>query len=210
MRRTPFTSFEGLVARVTLLGALMLLLAVPGARGQSALTSLSWDPSFPAGQTKDFIDKASWRSFGMDVKGFLTPRFTMGASFDWRLLNEVTDKIIEIEDGHASGAQTRRVYAIPLLLTSHYYFGSFKDYPNFIPYVGGGAGAYWIEEKLEIGVYTLQEKAWNFGLCVEIGTLFQFSYGYALVRLKYNYAFESEDVDPVSWWSVGIGLLDTH
>jgi hypothetical protein len=210
MRRTPFISFGRLGKGVPLLGALLLLLLVTGARGQSALTSLSWDPSFPAGQTKDFIDKASWRSFGMDVKGFLTPRFTMGASFDWRLLNEVTDKIIEIEDGHASGAQTRRVYAIPLLLTSHYYFGSFKDYPNYIPYVGGGAGAYWIEEKLEIGVYTVQEKAWNFGLCVEIGTLFQFSYGYALVRFKYNYAFESEDVDPVSWWSVGIGLLDTH
>jgi opacity protein-like surface antigen len=210
MKRGPFMHFGKPGTRALFLGALVLLLAANGARGQSALTSLSWDPSFPAGQTKDFIGKATWRSFGMDVKGFLTPQFTMGASFDWRLLNEVTDKIIEIEDGHASGSQTRRIYAIPLLLTSHYYLRSFKNYPRYIPYVGAGAGAYWIEEKLEIGVYTLQEKAWNFGLCVELGTLFQFSYGYALLRLKYNYAFESDDVAPVSWWSVGIGLLDTH
>jgi len=195
---------------VLVLVALALLLPTSGALGQSALTSLSWDPSFPAGQTRDFIGKFTWRSFGMDVKGFMTPQFTMGASFDWRLFNEVTDKLIEIEDGHASGVQTRRLYAIPVLLTSHYYFRSFKDYPNYIPYIGGGAGAYWIEEKLEIGVYTMKQKAWNFGLCVELGTLFQFSYGYALLRFKYNYAFESEDIAPVSWWSVGIGILDTH
>jgi len=190
--------------------ALILLLAASGALGQSALTSLSWDPSFPTGDTREFIGKFTWRSFGMDVKGFMTPQFTMGASFDWRLFNEVTDKLIEIEDGHASGVQTRRIYAIPLLLTSHYYFRSFKDYPNYIPYVGGGAGAYWIEEKLEIGVYTMKHKAWNFGLCFELGTLFQFSYGYALLRFKYNYAFEGGDVAPVSWMSIGIGIVDTH
>jgi hypothetical protein len=210
MKREPFMCFWRPGTRLLGLGALALLLTVTGARGQSALTSLTWDPSFPAGRTEDFIGKATWRSFGMDVRGFLTPRFTAGVSFDWRLFNEITDKIIEIEDGHVSGTQTRRLYAIPALLTSHYYFRSFKDYPNYIPYVGGGAGAYWIEEKLEIGVYTLQEKAWNFGLCVELGTLFQFSYGYALLRFKYHYAFESEDVAAVSWWSVGIGIVDTH
>ncbi len=190
--------------------ALALVLPPAGARGQGALTSLSWDPSFPSGETGDFIGEFAWRSFGMDVKGFITRRLTMGASFDWRLFNEVTDKLIEIEDGHVSGTQTRRLYAIPVLITSHYYFGSFRDYPRYIPYVGGGAGGYWIEEKLEIGVYTMQKKAWNFGLCVEVGTLFQFSYGYALLRFKYNYAFESEEVAPVSWWSVGIGIVDTH
>lgn len=195
---------------ISLLVIAMLLLGASAAVGQSALTSLSWDPSFTTGQTRDFIGKSTWRSFGMDVKGFITPQFTMGASFDWRLFNEVTDGIIEIEDGHASGTQTRRLYAIPVLITSHYYLRSFKGYPNYIPYFGGGAGAYWIEEKLEIGVYTMKQKAWNFGLCVELGTLFQFSYGYALLRFKYNYVFESDDVAPVSWWSAGIGIVDTH
>jgi hypothetical protein len=193
-----------------LLAMLMVLLPAARACGQGALTSLSWDPSFPAGRTRDFIGKFTWRSFGIDVKGFITPQFTMGASFDWRLLNEITDKMIEIEDGNVSGKQTRRLYSIPLLITSHYYLRSFKGYPNYIPYVGGGAGAYYIEEKLEIGVYTMRQKAWNFGLCVEVGTLLQFSYGYALLRFKYNYAFESEDVAPLSWWSVGIGVVDTR
>jgi hypothetical protein len=190
--------------------ALTLLLPVASAHAQGALTSLSWDPSFPTGDTREFIGKFTWRSFGFDVKGFITPQFTMGVSFDWRLFNEITDKIVEIEDGHVSGSQTRRLYAIPVLITSHYYFGSFRDYPRWIPYVGGGGGAYWIEEKLEIGVYTMKQKAWNFGLCAEIGTLFQFSYGYAMVRFKYNYAFESGDIAPLSWWSIGIGIVDTH
>jgi len=189
---------------------LILISSAPAATGQGSLTGLSWDPSFPTGDTREFIGKFSWRSFGLDVKGFLTPQFTMGASFDWRLFNEVTSKTIEIEDGHVSGTQTRRLYAIPVLLTTSYYFGSFRDYPRFIPYIGGGGGAYYIEEKLEIGVYTMKQKAWNFGLCAEIGTLFQFSYGYAMLRFKYHYAFESEDVAPVSWWSVGIGIVDTH
>ena len=195
---------------VLAIAAAILLAPIEGALGQGSLTSLSWDPSFTTGQTRDFIQKFTWRSFGMDAKGFLTPQFTMGASFDWRLFNEVTEDLIEIEDGHASGTQTRRIYAIPVLITSHYYLGSFKDYPRYIPYFGGGAGACYVEQKLEIGVYTLQEKAWNFGLCLELGTLFHFSYGYALLRFKYNYVFESDDINPISWWSVGIGILDTH
>jgi hypothetical protein len=195
---------------VAIAAASALFLVASGAFAQGALTSLSWDPSFPTGDTGEFIGKLTWRSFGFDVKGFMTPRFTMGVSFDWRLFNEITDELVEIEDGHVSGSQTRRLYAIPVLITSHYYFGSFRDYPRYIPYIGGGGGAYWIEEKIEIGVYTMQQKAWNFGLCVEIGTLFRFSYGYGLVRFKYNYAFESGDMAPLSWWSIGIGFVDTH
>jgi hypothetical protein len=192
------------------LAALLLAAPLGLARGQSSLASLSWDPSFPAGKTKDFISETGSRALGMDLKGFITPQLTMGASFDWRLFNELTDRITEIEDGNVSGPQTRRIYAAPFLLTSHYYLRSFKHAPRYIPYIGGGAGGYWIEEKLDIGVYTLKEKAWNFGLCVEVGTLFRFGYGYGLLRFKYNYAFESEDVDPVSWWSVGIGVVGTY
>lgn len=196
---------------VLLIGIVLFAGMPPGrALAQGALTSLSWDPSFTSGDTGDFVGEMTWRSFGMDVKGFISPQFTMGASFDWRLFNEVTDKIVEIEDGHASGTQNRRVYALPLLITSHFYFRSFRDYPLYIPYIGGGAGAYYIEEKLEIGVHTLKEKAWNFGLCLEVGTLFEFSYGYVLLRFKYNYAFESGDVAPLSFWSIGMGIVDTH
>ena len=202
----------GAAACAIRVAAVLVLLLVPlsHALAQGALTSLSWDPSFPAGDTKDFIGKMTGRSFGMDAKGFLSQRLTMGASFDWRLFNEVTDEIVELEDGHASGTQNRRIYAIPVLITSHFYLRSFENYPHYIPYVGVGAGAYWIEEKLEIGVHTLKEKAWNFGVCLEFGTLFGFSYGYALLRFKYNYAFESEDIAPLSFWSIGIGIVDTH
>ncbi len=186
--------------------ALMLLIPASGAKGQSALVSLAWDYSFPTGRTRDFTGEATWRSLGIDAKGFVTPRLAIGASFDWRLFDDVTEGTVEIEDGNVSGTLARRVFAIPVLLTSHYYFRSFGDRPNYLPYVGGGVGAYSIEEKLETGVYTDKRKAWNFGFCAEFGTLFPLGCFHMLLRFKYNHAFESGDVAPVSWWSAGIGI----
>lgn len=189
---------------------LLLLTAAAGARGQDALISASWDPSFPTGDTREFIGEYSLRSYSCDLKGFITPRVAMGASFDWRLFDEVGSEVVEIDDGHVSGPQARRLYASPVLLTATYYFGSFSDHPGLVPYIGGGGGAYRIKQEIDIGVYTTKSGAWNFGLCAEIGTLARVYSGYALVRFKYHYAFESEDVSPLSWWSVGIGFVDIY
>ena len=188
----------------------LLLSAASDARGQGALISVSWDPSFPTGDTGEFIGEHSLRSYGCDVKGFITPRVAMGASFDWRLFDEVRSEVAEVDDGHVSGPQARRLYASPVLLTATYYSGSFSDHPRFVYYIAGGGGAYRIEERIEIGVYTTKYRAWNFGLCAEIGTLARVYGGYALLRFKYHYAFESEDVSPLSWWSVGIGFVNIY
>jgi hypothetical protein len=185
--------------------AVSVLYAVE-ARAQTIVTSLGWDPSFTASSTEGFIGKATPRAFGIGVEGFLDPQFSVGASVDWRLFNEVASGMIELEDGHASGTQNRTIYAVPVLISSHYYFRSFKDYPAYVPYVGVGVGSYWIEKKLGIGVATFREKAWNFGACFEIGTLFDLRYGYALLRFRYSYAAESDELETLSFYSIGVGI----
>ena len=201
---------QGKVIGTSLLIVLLALAVAPHALAQGMLTSLTWCPSFTAGETRNLIGDATWRPFGIDIKGFMTPQVALGVSFDWRMFDTVTDEIIEIEDGHVSGIQNRRIYATPVLITSSYYFRSFKNYPRYIPYVSGGLGAYWVENKLEIGIYTEQTREWEFGVALELGTLVEFSYGYALLNLKYNHPFASEGQEAVSFLSLGIGIVDTY
>ncbi len=91
-----------------------------------------------------------------------------------------------------SGTQIRYINSIPLMLNAHYYIGGKRD--QLRPYLGVNVGTYYITQRLDMGVYTLQNDNWHFGIAPEFGFLAEVSRGtYLTASGRYNYAFDSGD-----------------
>jgi outer membrane protein len=193
--------------------AVFLVLALCGGavKADEAFGVLTYEVSVPQGQLKDYIDKTSWRGFGLEGRWLVTPNITLGAAWHWNTFYKTTDEMIELENGHVTGNQFRIVYGSPLMATGFWYPYSPLDNPSFMPYLGLGAGAIWMKERLEIGIIAFEESNWHFGLQPEAGIMFPVGYyTNLLVSARYTYAFESGDAPEYQWWSFGFGFAWTN
>jgi outer membrane protein W len=94
-------------------------------------------------------------------------------------------------------------------VTSHLHFG--KPRSGLRPYIGLGAGAYYIKQRLEIGVMMLEVDNWHFGLMPEVGVLIPTESVIFIIRAKYNYAFSAgksigKDAIDISYVSLNVGV----
>ena len=189
------------------------LLAAPDASAFDRYNAFTWQPSHPVEDTAEFIDQGSWRGFGFDTRKF--PRrdrnYSIGFSLAWHVMDQKLNDTINIEDENRAitGTQRRYLNSIPILLTGHLYLGSRRTSQLFF---GGGAGAYYTIETLDIGVWRVEASNWRFGVQPEVGFRFPFSTSTDLfLSAKYNSAFESgEGITgeklPITYASFSVGL----
>ena len=167
--------------------------------------NFQWAIGFPVGETSDFLDQTSFRGFGIDGRGYVTDRLTVGGRAAWQTFYKdfgfVTN---ETDEFTISGYQRKYINAVPLTVNTHYYFGN----GLVLPYAGIGVGAYYIESRNQMGIYYVQEKAWHFGLAPEVGVVIPFggSNTGINVALKYQYAAKTKDTQAVSWVELDIGI----
>ncbi|MEE8572356.1 MAG: hypothetical protein V3T20_03765 [Gemmatimonadota bacterium] len=195
------------------LAFVLVLLAVlattaPAQMGPGYTGIMSYNVSIPTGDTYDYISEGSFRGFEVEGRRFITPNLSWSLSWQWSTFNEATDGTFEIPNGHISGNQHRILYSWPFLAKAHYYFGEPAIYnENAVPFVGIGAGAYWIRQSLEIGVLAVEESNWHLGFSPEAGVLIPTTGANSLVlSAGYHYAFESGGRGPHSYWTVKLGL----
>ena len=177
----------------------ILLSGLVSAQG---VVNFNYQVSYPAGETSDYIDKISFRGFGMEWRKYIQDDISAGISLNWNVFHKVETKVEELENGAVSGTQNRTINSFPLMITAHYYFGARRD---IRPYGGLGLGAFLVEKKLDIGVFSITDSNWHFGVAPEIGV--QFPVGYdttIMVGLKYNYAFKANDTEN-SYFGLSIG-----
>jgi hypothetical protein len=191
------------------------LLAAPEASAFDRYNAFTWQPSQPLEQTTDYIDQASGRGFGFDTRKF--PRrdrnYSVGFSLAWHILDQKINDTIYLDNGAVTGSQRRYINSVPILLTGHLYLGNRRSSQLFF---GAGAGAYYIIQTFDIGVWRVEESNWHFGVAPEIGFRFPFSTDVDLfLSAKYNYAVESgESITgekvPYSYatFCVGLGGFD--
>jgi len=162
---------------------------------------LSYQVSFPEGDTKDFTDATSYRGFGLEGRWFVGPDLTAGLAFNWNLFFESSDNPVDIPNGTVSGKQDRVINAFPFYVTTHYYMG-----PAHMFYAGLGAGLVPMTERLDIGLHTYSNTSWHVGVAPEIGISYEVGYhARAVLALQYNYAFEAEDTK-LEYWAMKIGI----
>jgi hypothetical protein len=195
----------------------LLTLCAGNAHAQgNAMGVFTWNWSLPVSDTKTFTDNDSW--LGASLAGRYFPRsdrFSIGADFGWNEFYNTTSEVIEFESGSLSGAVSGRQYRnlniFPMLATGHFYFG---NEGTARPYLGFGAGAYYIRELMDIGLYSIQTQNWHFGISPEFGVLIPTAAGYgkqAVVSLRYHYPLEAGDdyiggSQSFAYWTLGVGI----
>ena len=187
---------------------LVLLLQMPVVvQSQETLVGITYNMSFPTGDTEDYIQATSFRGLTTGGRKFIRPDLSVGVSFNLHVLHETTDELITIEGGHVSGTQDRYIDAIPILGHVHYYFQMPHD--NLKPFVGMNTGVSWIRKGLRIGVATMKQSDLHFTFAPEGGFMLEIAPPvYFLASLKYNYAFAAGD--DYTFWGLNFGLAYMH
>ena len=179
------------------------------AQYQEWWTAITYQGGLAAGDTKEFTDEFSWRGLGLEARTMVKPNVSVGGFVGWNVFKGEEDGTISLGGADVSGFQSRFVNAVPLLVTAHVYSNSSRR-DGMRPYIGGGIGTYWIENRLELGRTGLEVDNWHFGLTPEVGFILPAQNqveGYFSV--KYNYAFEAGGLTH-SYWTFGIGIAASN
>ncbi|MBN2173989.1 MAG: hypothetical protein JW731_07650 [Bacteroidales bacterium] len=187
---------------VTLMGVAFITLATQS----QSIYSLNYTMGFGVGETSDFIGSPSFRGVTFEGRGFLDDQFSLGGYFSWSTFYE---KLAgeKFTDGTATltGTQYRYINAFPMLFQAHYYFGTDEYEPR--AYLGAGAGAYKMIQRVDLGVWSIEENHWHFGLSPEVGIFYPVGMDSQLnVNLKYHYVFGVENSLNYSWFGLSVGF----
>ncbi len=189
-----------------LLFSLALLLPI-FSFSQGSYFGMSYQVSLPVGNTADYISTVSGRGFGIDYKGFVTPEVAIGGMIGWNVFYEAIDaELYDIPSGNGSayGQQWRYINSFPFLLTADYFLGDYGDKRFF---AGLGLGAYRVYQRLDMGIYTYEPREWMFGLAPQVGVLVPMNRdAYFHTTLRFNYGFESGDIDALSYLTLAAGF----
>ena len=183
---------------------LLIVFMTVAANAQTSFFGMTYDVSIPTGETEKVISGVQWRGMGLEGRWYLEKNLTMGFSWDWNVFHEVVLTTAEINNIAVTGNQNRVINSFPFLLTGHFYLkgGSFTQ-----PYFGLGVGTYYVKKSLDIGIFTVDSDKWQFGLAPEIGFLFPMDLGFNIIlKLRYNYAFESGDTAALSYFGINVGF----
>ncbi len=167
--------------------------------------NFDWNIGFPMGDTKDFIEKPSFRGFSVEGRGFVTDNITVGGIGAWSTFYENLGEVtLSNEETKLYGYKRRYLNVMPLMVTSHYYFAQ----NSIQPYIGVGIGTYFIESRDFMGIYYIQGKDWHFGVAPEVGVILPFSSSNTGVNInfKYNMAAKTKDQPSYSWFGVNVGI----
>lgn len=200
--------------KIFILAALFIGLTGTAMAQGHTLSGITWNIAMPAGNLSNFLDKTSFGGFGFETHYFMSDEFALGGSISWNYWSEMTGETIPLKQGALSGTQIRYVNSIPLLLSATYYLGGRRD--EIRPFLGLNAGAYYILQRLDMGVYSLDNDHWHFGLAPEAGILFKVSDDtWISAAGRYNYAFKSGETysqtgdNTVAYWGINLGLIYT-
>jgi hypothetical protein len=190
----------------------MILILVCCASGSDAREDwflVTWDLSMGSGDTRDFISDVSWRGFGVESRSFVTDNLNLGFVLGWHNLYEkTTDAIEEIDNATISGTQVRYIDFIPVLASANFHF--FDRTYRIRPYVGAKGGAYWVKQRVEIGlVDVVLNKNWHLGVAPEIGiTTSSWARDvYGFFSGDYTYILGREDSIDYTYWGFSAGLV---
>jgi opacity protein-like surface antigen len=177
------------IAWTVLLAALLVPTLNTDAGARDKITILSYNVGIPVGNTEDYISETSFRGFGLDFRHFRSrgKNFTVGFTFAWQVFDQRATGTTVLDNGAVTGTQRRFLNTLPFLLTSHWYSSQQNNRTRI--YIGAGAGTYYIEQRLDIGVSSFQENNWHFGLMGEAGIQIPLGDVELVVGARYNYAF---------------------
>jgi opacity protein-like surface antigen len=199
-----FIAFEG-VAQTTVKTVEQKQIE-PSAYTIEHIVVLNYNMGFTSGNTKDFIEKASFRGFGFEYRRVIKNIWSVGFSVDWQRFYESLGKqTVDFNESTLYGSQFNYINSVPLMVTGHYYFMGVDD--DLITFVGSGIGTYYNELYTDIGSARFYSDSWQFGLAPEAGLIYNVGYEVGIsAAVRYNYGFETSSLDAQSYWTIRVGI----
>lgn len=188
------------------LATIIIALLISSAGYSQSIYSMNYTMSFGSGETADFISSASFRGFTFEGRGFVSDQFSLGGLFTWSTFYEkLAGETYTQGFTTITGTQYRYINAYPILFQAHWYSNDDEFEPR--AYLGGGLGPYKMDQRLNAGVWSIQENHWHFGFSPEVGLLFPVSMSTMLnVSFRYHYVFKAKDTIDQSWFGLSVGF----
>lgn len=174
------------------------------------LLSFEYNISFPMGEfSDDFISKVGFRGGHLELKGMINDYLSVGGSIGWYgFFEKYPRSTYEFDEGAITTTVLNYYYSLPLKAVAHYYVipSAFVQ-----PFIGLSLGVTYNELQREIGIYYLEDKAWDFTLTPELGVLIPFGneaeWG-AVIKGRYNHVFyNGDDLGNIQTVDLTIGLV---
>jgi outer membrane protein W len=168
---------------------------------------VEYNTVLPQGNADDFAGGFSWRGGSFGGRRLVKENVSVGFWAGWHVMDEKTDEISSFEGDNAgldiSGTQFRYINSFPLMLNAHYYAG---QYGSLRPFVGLNAGIYYIERRVEVSVFVVDEEKVHFGLAPEAGLTFPLGWqARGLLSARYNWAASAGGSGAIGYWNFSIG-----
>ena len=188
-----------------LLAVPLALLLSGAAQAQQVGSVVTYGVSFPSADTKDFTGGTSWRNFSVDLLTVVNPNTTVGVSFGWNVFDEITPSVSSIGGVDIAGTQFRYVNSLPMLVNVRRFLGARS---RARPYIGIGVGPHLMKERVDVGLWSITEDTWRFGVAPEVGLVMPLSSdARAIANVKYNYATSAGDAGRAhSYFGLNLGF----
>jgi hypothetical protein len=173
-------------------------------------TTVGYGPSFPLGETKDYIDRTSWRNFNLEIGGFIGKNLSLGVAFAWYGSYQSypfgTYTNVQGTTVTVTGQQWRYGNSYPLAVILKYYI-TMKNIP-VRPYAAVGLGPSFTNRRIDFGIWSMTRHYTQFGMYPEIGLSYWFKQGYALsLGARYNYSIKSGELPAQGNIAVNMSLI---
>ena len=191
-----------------LIGVMLMSGAARQSMAQESIWAFNYNPASPLEDLQDYTNATSWRGWSFEGRRFMTGNVSLGGYIGYNgFFEEKPRSFYDINNTTINSKSWRYVYALPVLVTTHYYIGE-----GWIrPYIGIGVGIYYIEQKLQFSTFRTEEKNWRLGFAPEAGVFVPFGVlvnAGALLSVKYNQVFYNvQNIDTLNYLNYSLGIV---
>lgn len=188
---------------------IILLLLLTGCLVSPAFAQHSFSIQYAlgfGGTVNNYITSTSVRGATFEYKIYPQPNISIGLDAGWNHFYE-RRAYDTYTSGTASlsGVQFRYANAVPIFVTTSYYFSPGN---KVNPYVGLGVGTIFMSRYVDMGIFRFTDDEWHFALKPEAGVLVSLNPEMDLILgLRYNNAFATNDTEQQNFMAFNIGFV---
>ncbi|MFA8435441.1 MAG: hypothetical protein ACEPOZ_13055 [Marinifilaceae bacterium] len=185
----------------------LFCLLVTESLAQRGFVSFGWQGGEATENTKDFISERSYEGFNFKVERFVLWGFALGLEVNYtHFYEEAGLQFHQLGNTTYTGQTFKYFDAAPVLFTGRIYLGARRD-GFFVPYFGAGAGAYYVQETMEVGSVVFQNDGWAWGVAPQAGLMLRLDeFLYLFGEAAYNKIFERGDIGDHTFFTGTVGL----
>ncbi|QZE12714.1 hypothetical protein K4L44_08940 [Halosquirtibacter laminarini] len=173
----------------------------------NSLFLINYNMGFANGEIQDFTQTNSFRGTSMEYRAFLSNQVSIGLAADYQNFYDAKGKeTMNYQDAELTGNAFNWVYSTTVMATMHYYLKN-PAISKITPFVGLGAGGVYTNYEKTLGGVRFQGDEWQFGLAPEAGFLVRLNnHLFFNASARYNYTFESSDMNSQKYWTIKTGF----